>query len=339
MAQPYASYRRLRDNAKAAMLAAVEVCNKPALDYREECSVILLTNAWELLLKAVLAKNGRTIFYKKDRRQPYRTFTIKDAMDKCTPLLPPKLAPRAIRGNLSQLVLYRDNAVHFYNQKGFRVLLLGLAQTAVKNFNDVLIELFDQTLGEQLPGTMLPIGLEPPLDPITFLKALPKGGRAPASPSTTAVLEFVKLMRDEVSRLEEDGVDTARFLTTYSVKLESTKKIQSSDFVVGVKSDGDSLLVHGFKDPNNYPYREKDILAMNLKVGDVEVGTTAFRAVVRTHGIKHEIKYCWVSDVGGLTKYSSEMPRFITRLSTDELAAAISEYRNHLSTRRKKNRR
>ena len=46
MAKPYASYRRLLGNSKAALTAAIEICNKPNMDYREECFVILLVNAW-----------------------------------------------------------------------------------------------------------------------------------------------------------------------------------------------------------------------------------------------------------------------------------------------------
>jgi len=39
------------------MLAAIEIYNKPQIEYRDECFVILLMNAWELFLKAILSKN------------------------------------------------------------------------------------------------------------------------------------------------------------------------------------------------------------------------------------------------------------------------------------------
>ena len=51
------SYRKLLGNAKSAMMAAIEIYNKPMFGYRDECVVILLLNAWELLLKAILSKN------------------------------------------------------------------------------------------------------------------------------------------------------------------------------------------------------------------------------------------------------------------------------------------
>jgi len=53
------SYKALRNNSKAAILAAIEIYNKPQIEYRDECFTILLINAWELLLKAMLSKNKR----------------------------------------------------------------------------------------------------------------------------------------------------------------------------------------------------------------------------------------------------------------------------------------
>ena len=41
------SYRKLLENSKAALMAAIEVYNKAAFSYRDECAVILLLNAWE----------------------------------------------------------------------------------------------------------------------------------------------------------------------------------------------------------------------------------------------------------------------------------------------------
>jgi len=76
------SYRHLLRNSKAAMIAAVEIYNKPRFDYREECFTILLLNAWELILKAFLSKKGKSIFYKKKRREPYKTLSWKDAFNK-----------------------------------------------------------------------------------------------------------------------------------------------------------------------------------------------------------------------------------------------------------------
>lgn len=56
MPQPYVSSRRLAANSLSAMLAAIEVYNKPRMEYRDEVTVLMVVNAWELAMKAALRK-------------------------------------------------------------------------------------------------------------------------------------------------------------------------------------------------------------------------------------------------------------------------------------------
>src|SRR5437868_15124167 len=51
---PTSRSSRLVKKAEAALLAAIEIYNKPSFAYREETFAILALNAWELLLKAKL---------------------------------------------------------------------------------------------------------------------------------------------------------------------------------------------------------------------------------------------------------------------------------------------
>jgi len=48
----------LVNNSKSALIASVEIHNKPIFPYRYEVVTILLINAWELILKAYLLKNA-----------------------------------------------------------------------------------------------------------------------------------------------------------------------------------------------------------------------------------------------------------------------------------------
>lgn len=50
--------RSLLDKSLGAMLAALEIYNKPVFSYREETFAILAVNAWELLLKARILQLG-----------------------------------------------------------------------------------------------------------------------------------------------------------------------------------------------------------------------------------------------------------------------------------------
>jgi hypothetical protein len=63
----FGSYRRLLANSRAAILAAIEIYNKPQIAYRDEVFVILLVNAWELLFKAMLSKGRRRLLQEAAR--------------------------------------------------------------------------------------------------------------------------------------------------------------------------------------------------------------------------------------------------------------------------------
>lgn len=59
-------YLQLLKKAKCAAETAIDSFNRVYHPYRDECTVILLTNAWELLAKAVLVKRQQSI--KRDKR-------------------------------------------------------------------------------------------------------------------------------------------------------------------------------------------------------------------------------------------------------------------------------
>lgn len=56
---PIARSQRFLQKAEAALVAAIEIYNKPDFRHREECFAILALNAWELLLKARLLSHSR----------------------------------------------------------------------------------------------------------------------------------------------------------------------------------------------------------------------------------------------------------------------------------------
>ena len=57
---------RLAKNSAAAYFAAIEIHNKPDIEYRYETTTVLLMNAWELLLKAYVRKFTKKNILNKD---------------------------------------------------------------------------------------------------------------------------------------------------------------------------------------------------------------------------------------------------------------------------------
>ncbi len=66
------------DKSEEAFLMAIEICNKPTIKYRLEGFAFFICNAWELLLKAKLLNDGKSIYYVD---KPNRTLTISNCVN------------------------------------------------------------------------------------------------------------------------------------------------------------------------------------------------------------------------------------------------------------------
>ena len=329
---PFGSYRALLGNSTSAMLAAIEIYNKPQFTYRSECFVILLLNAWELAFKSLLSKNRVRIFKPKQRDKPYMTLGLWDSMEVGKSLFPHGIPYRPVAENIGRLVDYRDNAVHFYNEPGFEVLIYGLAQTSIVNYRDFVSACFDRDIRSEVNISLLPLSFGTAPDPIQFLGS---GGDGSSKP---AVTEFLKMISDTTTELEQAGLDTGRFLTVFQVNLQSTKKVQSADIIAGVSGEPSKgvLLVSKKLDPNkSHPNRRKEILAIvGDRVHGVQFTTRTFDALVWRHKIKENERFCWKNDSTNTFQYSPELAAHLKTFTKEQVAAACRAYSIHLANQK-----
>ncbi len=328
------SYRRLLANGKAALLAAIEIYNKPRIEYRDECFVILLLNAWELIIKATLSKKGQRIFYPKRRNEPYRTYSLTDALRRAEALLPASLGAQGLRLNVELVSTYRDNAVHFYNAKQFGSVIYALAQTSIVNLKDLLKAIFDIELADDITWQLLPLGLDAPIDPIDYIS-----GRKTSTKQSIAIKQFLARIVESTRALESQNQDTGRLLTVFKVKLESTKKIGDAQVIVGVQKAADgvtgTLIVAKTIDPNiTHPLRMKEVVQTIESLHGNAFTSGTFQAIAWKHGIKANATFCWRSSMGDLVRYSPEVVTFIKRLTQGDVELAKSEYRDRSRKKR-----
>jgi len=324
------SYRALRNNSKAAILAAIEIYNKPQIEYRDECFLILLINAWELLLKAILSKNKQRIFYPKRKFEPYRTLSIQDSLIKTKYLFPKDIPYEPVSKNINILLTYRNNTIHFYNQPGFSVIIYGLSQTSIINYRDLMCLIFNIDIADEMTLSLLPLSFGSQPDPIEFLQ---KSKSNP--PKNKAVAQFLKEVSQATMELESKNLDTSRFLTVFSVTLKSVKKVSSADVVVAVKdlsNDNEPLVIERRVDPNiSHPLRQKEIIEkIGSELSGVKFSSYTFQSIVWKYGIKNKPNLCWQSNTGELTRYSAELTSFLRKLTKDEIQTALGEYREYL---------
>ncbi len=172
MGAPYVSIKRLADNSLAAMLSAVEVYNKPQMTYRDEVTVMLVVNAWELALKATLRQKNRSIFYPKKRGERYISIGIDDALGRVSAdnLWPSGVEGFAVTANIKALTEYRDRAIHLYNAQGLGAVIYPFLQQNVLNYRDFMLVRFKKDLADSMTWQLLPLGATPPADAVQFMK-------------------------------------------------------------------------------------------------------------------------------------------------------------------------
>ena len=328
------SYRKLLGNSQAALVAAIEIYNKPSFHYRDECTTILLLNSWELLLKALLSKNKKSVFYTKKRNQPYRTLTWQDAMSKGADYFPSEVPHHPIRKNLDLLSIYRDNAVHFYNASDFGVVLYALAQTSIMNLRDLLHHSFGVDIEDTVNWRLLPIGIRPPIDAVSYITG------SSSAKKTGAVRQFLSELARSTEEIIESNGDTGRLLTIFDVKLESIKKIGDADVVVAIDNSAAQsgpLAIVRTQDPNKtHPLRQTDVVQRIGELHGTRFTSYVFQAIVWRHRLKENPQYCWISSEGVLIRYSFDIINWIKRLAKTDLSKSLDDYRDHLRSRPKK---
>lgn len=164
-----ARYKELLHKSVAAMIAAIEVYNKPDFHYREETFSIIAVNAWELACKAYILKLSdnrlKTLYVyerlKKKDGSPSKKQKIKTGKSR-NPIthsleyslnliesLSGKPLPEALKVNIMALDALRDNSIHFYNRGLlFAKRLQELGSATLKNYVLALGEWFEMNLSQ-----------------------------------------------------------------------------------------------------------------------------------------------------------------------------------------------
>lgn len=153
----------------SAILAAIEIYNKPSFEYREETFSILLINSWELLLKARILQleqnkiaaileyekhklqNGsysQKLYRKKNRSGNHVSIGLFKAFDRLTNDYDDKI-PLAIKRNIEALTEIRDNSIHFMNQDfALRKRIYELSSANTVNYLHLVRQWFGKDLSE-----------------------------------------------------------------------------------------------------------------------------------------------------------------------------------------------
>lgn len=324
MSAPYVSIKRLVDNSLAAMLAAVEVYNKPQMTYRDEVTVMLIVNAWELALKATLRQKDRSIFYPKQRGERYRSIGIDDALGRvnASKLWPIEVDGPAVTANVKALTEYRDRAIHLYNAQGLGAVVYPFLQQNVLNYRDFMLAKFKKDLADSMTWQLLPLGATAPADAVQFMK-VDKDATMIAE-----VEDFINELRGLMDDAQAAGGDMGRVAVVYDIHMQSQKKLTSADLVVAVSSTADGQIAVRKTDPNQtHPFSATELL---VKVNEKRVGrkltTYDHQALCWKESLRDNTKYAWKHSNGASHVWSGDAISYLASLGDEKLEALRAEY-------------
>ena len=235
----------LLEKSIAAMIAAIEVYNKPDFMYRGETFSILAINSWELLLKAKLLKDNRNKMRslyvmeyvynregKKTKKKRIKTTRSGNPFTHSIEFVAEKLVEkgemdRVVFNNITALIELRDSAIHFYNYSlKFNVRIQELGTATLKNYVALYKKWFEKDLSDYNFYLMPLSFVQPPKNPDVLLL-------------NTEEKNFFKY----IDELEDESTPDGEYSIALNVDVKFSKSTSKEAIKVALSQDDDAIKV------------------------------------------------------------------------------------------------
>ncbi|MGN2367667.1 DUF3644 domain-containing protein [Actinotignum sp. UMB0459] len=323
------SHKKLCDNSRAAMLAAIEIYNKPQTTYREQVVTVLVINAWELILKAALRKAKKCVFYKKERGKDYRSLSLEHCvgtMDRYH-LWPNNVDGTGVRANLHVLTDYRNKIIHLYVSDDLNTILYMFLQQSIVNYRDFVLAVFEKDLADDITWTLLPLAASTPSDVIRSLKV--DGDRR----SAQVVEDFLQDLRQIIGKAENLGADMGRVAMVQEINLQSGKKISRADLEVAINQTAPTTIIQRKVDPNEtHPYSATELIERvnQARKNGRKLTIYDLTCMAWKHNLRVNNKFAWRGKHNLSCVWSGDALNFLKKQPEEEYARARKAYQRHL---------
>ncbi len=246
--------RNLVKNSKAALLAAIEIHNKPTFSYRYEVVVLLALNAWELLLKGYIYKyHNKVKLFKKDG-------TTKQ-FPECVAFVASQLGNdfQVTKENIERIYEFRNNIAHFYSEK-LDIIVFALLKRSVELYQEFILKYFNLDLSSNSDLVLLPIGFKKPYSPFDFIS-----NRTLLRESSIEVKRFIQSIMDSTIRLNENGIEDP-IISDFKVSLINEKRIKNADIIAGINNKIDTGIDITVLHPKQVFRLTNDLCAPEIKL-------------------------------------------------------------------------
>jgi len=226
MAKRILILKNLIKNSVSAFFAAVEIHNKPNIQYRYEAVTLLMMNAWELALKAYIRKRIKTLsIFTEENKTISASKALKAVYDHQNSIKAKSFD--AIKANIEKIQIYRDSITHFYCTNLEPAIFMLIAKSSI-NYVEFINKSFGLNIIESSRLFIMPIGFKLPFNPEDFLSK--KSYQNIASPEGIA---FLKDIIQTTKNLKDEGVEES-VVIGFNINLESVKNCTNSDILAAI---------------------------------------------------------------------------------------------------------
>lgn len=273
--------KKLLEKSTDAFIMAIEVYNKPSIQYRIEGFAFFFVNAWELLLKAQILETTRSeknIYEKKEKKKVKKSISLRDSLKKTFK------EDDLIRKNIERIAEIRDSATHFIVSE-LELVYSGLFQAGIINYLEVLQVWFHWDLKNKFtPGMLSLVSDLKNINPALIQKNYGKD-----------FLEFIK-QEFERAECEKKMYPDNRYTIPIEYKLVLTKNDKDGDIRLTSSSSAISefngMLIEVPKDPSlTHPFPFRDMyLKISEEIEIPEFSTRSFTAIIWRENVKNNNK-------------------------------------------------
>lgn len=297
---------RILDKSEEAFLMAIEIYNKPTIQYRLEGFAYFICNAWELLLKAKMLKNGDNIYYLGKNN---RTISLLNCV---THIYTNDKDP--IRKNLEILIGLRNTSTH-YIIKEMDVIYLPFMQANVLNYSQKLFEYFGKDITEKINSSFMTLVVDN--KDINEEQILSRYG--------DNIFERYNKIKFETQKIiEETSNEKLAIKVDLNVKIVKDKNKAKTTFRIAKDGEESIRIIKEIKDTNlTHCYNQKrvrEIVMDNLKRKGIDKKITQYDLgiICDKFDLKNDEKYYYKHTLTNSWGCTQQLVDFITNLIIKE---------------------
>ncbi len=287
-----------------AFLMSIEIYNKPTIKYRLEGFSFFICNAWELLLKAKMLKDGKNIYYED---KPNRTISLNKCLDNIF-----TNEKDYIRKNLEIIINLRNTATH-YIIKELDLIYLPFMQANVLNYSQKLYDFFNVDITEKISSSFLTLVANQ--EQVNDEKILSTYGN-------NIFNHYIKIKNETQNIINESQNDKLAIKVDMNIKIvKDTDKAQAT-FRIAKDGEEPIKIIKEIKDVNLiYCYTQKrvrEIVVDRLKRKNISIKFTQYELnlLCDKYNLKDDEKYYYYHQLTSRWGCSQQLIDFIVNLFT-----------------------